>query len=293
MGVRGMVVSVWTWARQAAGTAPVRAVGPGAPRGRRQQMKGRTGRERPGCRPRDEVLLRVLGLISSAGRAQRVGYGRPRAVRVAAVICAMHVHASNLPPPLISHPHGATQRGRTQTRHAGVGDGMLKLSTYRGADKICQNIKRKRQRCSATAEGLGCPHPPAPARSLLGLAPCFDGPRGSVGPSYGHAAARGPHHHPVAFPPCSTVPTFALCLELLVQQVVLPVAEDEGQEGEDEGIEDADDGQDVSPAHGAVAQGVLPCLLPAHVPDGLCIPAVGEDHAAQHQAESCEGVSKG
>ena len=79
-GVRGMAVSVWTWARQAAGTAPVRAVGPGALRGHRQQMKGRTGRERPGCRPRGEVLLRVLGLISSAGRAQRVGYRRPGAV---------------------------------------------------------------------------------------------------------------------------------------------------------------------------------------------------------------------
>lgn len=74
-----------------------------------------------------------------------------------------------------------------------------------------------------------------------------------------------------------------------MQQVVLPVAEDEGQEGKDEGVEDADDGQDVSPAHGAVAQGVLPCLLPAHVPYGLCIPAVGKDHAAQHQAERCRG----
>lgn len=36
--------------------------------------------------------------------------------------------------------------------------------------------------------------------------------------------------------------TFVLCFELLVKQVVLPVAEDEGQEGEDKGIQDANDG---------------------------------------------------
>lgn len=48
--------------------------------------------------------------------------------------------------------------------------------------------------------------------------------------------------------------TFVLCFELLEKQVILPVAQDKGQEGEDEGVQDADDGQDVSPAHGAVAQ---------------------------------------
>jgi len=68
-----------------------------------------------------------------------------------------------------------------------------------------------------------------------------------------------------------------------MQDVALPVAEHEGQEGEDEGVQDADDGQDVGPAHRAVAQDVASGLLPAHVPDHLRVPAVREDHAADHQ----------
>lgn len=73
----------------------------------------------------------------------------------------------------------------------------------------------------------------------------------------------------------------------------MPVPQHEGEEGEDEGVEDADDGQDVRPAHGTVPQGVLPGLGPAHVPDSLCVPAVGEDHAAQHEAQSWGGSRAG
>lgn len=78
--------------------------------------------------------------------------------------------------------------------------------------------------------------------------------------------------------------TFVVGLQLLLQEVALPVAEHEGQEGEDEGVQDADDSQDVGPAHRAVAQGVLPCVLSAHIPDHLGVPPVREDHTAKHQA---------
>lgn len=74
-----------------------------------------------------------------------------------------------------------------------------------------------------------------------------------------------------------------------MKQVILPVAKDKGQEGEDESVEDADDGKDVGPAYRTIAQRVLPCLLPAHVPDSLCIPAIWKYHAAQHQAECWTG----
>lgn len=80
--------------------------------------------------------------------------------------------------------------------------------------------------------------------------------------------------------------TFVLLFELLLQQVCLPVAQHEGEEGQDERIEDPDDGQNVRPAHRTVPQGILPRLGPAHVPDGLGVPAIGEDHAAQHEAQS-------
>lgn len=96
-----------------------------------------------------------------------------------------------------------------------------------------------------------------------------------------------PHPATASHPPGSVRPlTFVLLLELLLQQVRLPVAQHEGKEGEDEGVEDADDGQDVRPAHRTVPQGVLPGLGPTHVPDRLGVPAVGEDHAAQHKAQS-------
>lgn len=79
--------------------------------------------------------------------------------------------------------------------------------------------------------------------------------------------------------------TFVLLFELLLQQVGLPVAQHEGEEGQDERIEDSNDGQNVRPAHRTVPQGVLPRLGPAHVPDGLGVPAIREDHTAQDEAQ--------
>lgn len=88
-------------------------------------------------------------------------------------------------------------------------------------------------------------------------------------------------------PPTQECPlTFVVLLKLLLKQVCLPVAQHEGEKGEDKGVEDADDGQNVRPAHRTVPEGVLPGLGPAHVPDGLGVPAVREDHAAQHEAQS-------
>lgn len=71
--------------------------------------------------------------------------------------------------------------------------------------------------------------------------------------------------------------------QLLRHQVVLAVAQNEGQEGEDEGVHDAHDGQDVGPADRAGAQRVLVRLLAAHPLHLVAVPAVGVDHAAQNQ----------
>lgn len=89
--------------------------------------------------------------------------------------------------------------------------------------------------------------------------------------------------------PPSPALAFVFRLELFLQEVGLPVAQDEGEEGQDEGVENTDDGQDVGPAHRAVPQGVLAGPGPAHVPNGLRVPAVGEYHAAQNKAQSLEG----
>lgn len=86
---------------------------------------------------------------------------------------------------------------------------------------------------------------------------------------------------------------FVVCLQIIKIEIRLPVAQDEGQEGEDEGIQDSHDGQHVGPAYRAIAQGVFSCLLPAHVPDHLSIPSIGEDHATQHQAHSAQQLHPG
>lgn len=90
---------------------------------------------------------------------------------------------------------------------------------------------------------------------------------------------------------CVNVPllTFVVGLQLLLQEVALPVAKHERQEGEDEGIQDTNDSQDVGPAHRAVAKGVLRCVLSAHVPDHLGVPAIREDHTAEYQTHSWRG----
>lgn len=80
--------------------------------------------------------------------------------------------------------------------------------------------------------------------------------------------------------------TFLLHLEVLRQQFVLSVAQTEGHQGQDEGVHDADDGQDVSPAHRAVAQGVFVRALATHALHLIRVPAVRVDHAANHHARA-------
>lgn len=80
--------------------------------------------------------------------------------------------------------------------------------------------------------------------------------------------------------------TFAFSQQLFCHEAVLPVPQDEGEEGEDEGVQDPHDCQDVSPAHGAGPQAVFVRLLSAHPPDLVTIPAVGIDHTAQHQTHT-------
>lgn len=84
-------------------------------------------------------------------------------------------------------------------------------------------------------------------------------------------------------PPWGAV-TLSIGRVVVGEQLVLPVAQHEGQEGQDEGISDAEDGQHEGPADGAVAQRVLARLLPAHAPHLTGVPAVGVDQAANHQA---------
>lgn len=48
--------------------------------------------------------------------------------------------------------------------------------------------------------------------------------------------------------------TFVVYLKIIKIEICLPVAKDEGQEGEDEGVQDAHDGQHIGPAYRAIAQ---------------------------------------
>lgn len=246
----------------------------------------------------------MLSLISSAGRAQWGGDGVGQVALCHCATSTCHAHA--VPTPAApcpccspSPPHCPRSQGPPILPHAGHPAQPHHTVRPRGWDgdtrdlpQCRQNLWKQKRGCQAGQE-LGSLLPPCQA--------AYKGPFSPQDPHPAEGCGRGQAPGAVLSQdspqgrgmgpqdPRSTALTFALCLELLVQQVVLPVAKDEGQEGEDEGIEDADDGQDVSPAHGAVAQGVLPRLLPAHVPYGLCVPAVRKDHAAQHQAESCEG----
>lgn len=176
-GVRGMAVSVWTWARRAAGTAPVRAVRPGALRGHRRQMRGRTGRERPGRRPRDEVLLRVLGLISSAGRAQRVGYGRPGAVSGGrSHLC--HARACLKP---AAPTYSPSTRGRPARSHPDT----PRRSRGRGAEtqdlpRCRQNLSKHKEKASAAQchwGGARLPAPSCPSLATAWACPAFRRPQ--------------------------------------------------------------------------------------------------------------------
>lgn len=77
--------------------------------------------------------------------------------------------------------------------------------------------------------------------------------------------------------------TFIVSLDFILKEVALAIPEDEGKEGEDERIQDANDGQDVGPAHWAVPQRVLSCLLTTQVLNHLCIPARRENYTSKHQ----------
>lgn len=74
--------------------------------------------------------------------------------------------------------------------------------------------------------------------------------------------------------------------QLLRHQAVLPVPQDEGQEGQDERVHDAHDGQDVGPAYGARPQRVLVRLLAAHPLHLVAVPAVRVDRAAHAQTRT-------
>lgn len=80
--------------------------------------------------------------------------------------------------------------------------------------------------------------------------------------------------------------TLALSQKLLCHESILTIPQDEGQEGEDESIQDAHDGQDIGPAHGAGPQAVFVCLLSAHSPDFIAVPAIRVDHTTQDQTDT-------
>lgn len=81
--------------------------------------------------------------------------------------------------------------------------------------------------------------------------------------------------------------TCSLHLEVIWQQIVLPVAKREGQQSEEDGVQNADDGQDVGPTHGAVSQAVLVRPLATHGLHLVRVPAVRIDHAAHPHQHAC------
>lgn len=80
--------------------------------------------------------------------------------------------------------------------------------------------------------------------------------------------------------------TFIFSLDFILKEVALAIPENEGEEREDESIQDADDSKDVGPAHRAVPQHVLPCLLTTQVLNHFCIPASRENYTSKHQTHS-------
>lgn len=87
--------------------------------------------------------------------------------------------------------------------------------------------------------------------------------------------------------------TLALSQELFCHESVLPVPQDESQEGEDERIQDAHNSQDVGPAHGAGPQAVFVSLLAAHLPNLVAVPAIRIDHTTQYQTDTWWEVERG
>lgn len=155
----------WPWMRWVASSSPAWVAGPGGRRGTLrghwQQTKGKTGRERPGCRPREEGPAAGARPYILCGESTE-GQGRCRA-GLAPPSCHQHMPCtflshpccspSLLPPfptaPLSSLPHRArvprshptphktTQHSYTQTHHRTV-----TLRTYRSANKICGNRRK-------------------------------------------------------------------------------------------------------------------------------------------------------
>lgn len=78
--------------------------------------------------------------------------------------------------------------------------------------------------------------------------------------------------------------TVPIGLVVIWEELVLPVAQHESQEGEDERISNTEDGQHEGPADGAVAQRVLPRLLAAHAPHLAGVPTIWVDQTSDHQA---------
>ena len=60
--------------------------------------------------------------------------------------------------------------------------------------------------------------------------------------------------------------TIPICLVVIREELVLPIAQHKSQEGEDECISNAEDGQHEGPPDGAVAQCVLARLLATQTP---------------------------
>lgn len=76
--------------------------------------------------------------------------------------------------------------------------------------------------------------------------------------------------------------TIPVCLVVVREELVLPVAQHESQEGEDERISDTEDGQHEGPADGAVAQCVLARLLTTHTPHFTGVPTIWVDQTSDH-----------
>lgn len=86
--------------------------------------------------------------------------------------------------------------------------------------------------------------------------------------------------------------TCSLHLKVIWQQLILPVAEGEGQKCQEEGVQDADNGENVGPAHCTVPKGVLICPLATHLLHLRRVPAVWVDQAAHHHQHGCRGRTR-
>lgn len=141
-----------------------------------RRRAGRGGSAQAASRGK-RVLLRALSLISSVGRAQRVGAGVGHASLRHRVNSMCHAHTyphprcppSLLPPfpiasnsqcpPIPSHKGPPSTVTPRHTAQSGLRDRTATLHTYRSADKICGN----RKECVRLGRGPAAhPHPARP-----------------------------------------------------------------------------------------------------------------------------------